>query len=106
MSYLRAFLDGRHGPSPILRHTAKKKPTSMRADNIARFPGGSRGPPPGRTSGGNMGPGFRRDSVTRAVFHGLRVGDAGGELEWSPPGLKSGLRRWLIGANVASAVSP
>ena len=25
---------------------------------------------------------------------------------WSPPGLKSGLRRWLIGANVASAVSP
>src|SRR6202023_738845 len=47
-----AFLDGRHGPSSILCHTA-----------------------------------------TRVRVHG----------RWSPPGLKSGLRRGLIGANVASA---
>jgi hypothetical protein len=37
------------------------------AADTTRFPGGSRDLLPGRTSGGNMGPGFRRDSVPGPV---------------------------------------
>src|SRR5215469_16645545 len=54
------------------------------ASNIARFPGGSRGPLVGGTSGGDMGPGFRRDSGTGSVSSRGVGHPAGVELAMTP----------------------
>jgi hypothetical protein len=54
------------------------------ADHTARFPGESRGPPLRGTSGGQVGPGFRRDSAPHVGFIASRVGDTGGELSGNP----------------------
>ena len=61
-----------------------RKKRFVTADNVARFPGESRGPPLGGSSGGQVGPGFRRDSGPRTVFIPGRGGDAGGELKSRP----------------------